>query len=71
MINRDNISIGSLVCGVYGLGSEDILYPEQALMYTGLIINKIKERNDNIKYELYCKDGKIRTFHSSEIIDVT
>jgi len=62
------IKIGKIVTGIYGLGQEDILYPDPSIVYTGLITNKIKV-NDGEYYELYCKDGKFRKFHSREIIN--
>jgi len=62
------IKVGKIVTGIYGLGQEDILYPDSSLMYTGLIINRIRTSGDEY-YELYCKDGKFRKFHSREILD--
>jgi hypothetical protein len=61
--------IGDIATGIYGLGSEDILYPHSSFMYTGLIVNKIKEENKKECYEIYCWDGAIRKFRSCEIID--
>lgn len=63
--------IGQIVTGVRGLGFDDIIYPTQTNVYTGLIVSKIKERDGSTSYELYCKDGQFRKFHSREIIDIT
>ena len=59
------------MAGVYGLGTEDIIYPHPSIVYTGLIINKINGRNGIEYYELYCEDGKLRKFRSCEIIDAS
>jgi len=66
-------NIGDIAVGVYGLGSEDIIYPHSSFMYTGLIVNKIRIKRDWQEeefecYELYCEDGTLRTFRSCEII---
>ena len=61
--------IGDIATGVYGLGSEDIIYPHSSFVYTGLITNKIIEGDNSEYYELYCEDGTLRKFRSCEIID--
>mgnify|MGYP000544234086 CR=1 FL=1 len=64
-------NIGDIVTGVYGLETEVIIYPHSSFVYTGLIINRfIKVEDREEYYELYCEDGKLRTFRSCEIIDV-
>jgi len=62
--------VGDIVTGVYGLGTEDIIYPHPSIMYTGLIVDKINEGNETEYYELYCEDGKLRKFRPCEIINV-